>query len=70
MNATGDTAFNFESIVGSTFRDTLTGNAGIDVLTGGGNGTVVAFADIVTDAESGEIDDAFSVDLFAILGAL
>ncbi len=57
-----------DTLLGESGSDRLTGDAGLDVLTGGGNDNLVALNDIVTDAEDGEIDDAFSLDLVAILG--
>ena len=46
--ATGDTAFNFESIVGSTFGDTLTGNA-LNNLIQSGEGNDALFGEAGSD---------------------
>jgi|GEM_PF-2573877 len=44
-HATGDTGGGFESVIGSAFNDTITGNAGDNVLAGGlGTGDTVSYA--------------------------
>ena len=58
-----------DTLLGGSGTDTLTGDSGSDVQTGGGNGSAVGVNDSVTDAELGEINDAFIVDLAAIFDA-
>jgi Ca2+-binding RTX toxin-like protein len=41
-DAEGDTLFGIENLVGSSFKDTLVGSAGANVLDGGGNNDILA----------------------------